>query len=238
MTTPKPNKSATKPKPRTASAKAAKSKTGKAVRKAGKAVVAVDRDATHALAKERDHPVMKAIGFLSEAADQPPLIALSLGTLAIGLATRRGDLARGGARMLASHLLATAAKNAIKHRIDRTRPGPALDRGGAKFEPGDTHTHDENSFPSGHTAGAVAVALAASHDIKGAAMPAALATGAVAAAQAPAGNHYLTDVAVGGAIGWAVEALVSAVFDRMEPRADAAYEAMKGQPSMGPPSAP
>ena len=229
MTTPKPKKPAFKPKTKAAPAKAAKPKTGKTVRKAGKAIVAADRDATHALARGRDHPVMKAIGFLGEAADQPPLIALSLGTLAVGLATRRGDLARGGARMLASHLLATVAKNAIKHRIDRTRPAPALDRGSGTFARGDTHDHDENSFPSGHTAGAVAVALAASHDIEGAALPAAVATAAVAAAQAPTGHHYLTDVVVGGAIGWAVEAVVSAVFDRLEPRVEAAYERATGQ---------
>ena len=167
---------------------------------------------------------MRAIGFLSEVADQPPLIAASLGTIAIGLATRRGDLARGGARMLASHLLATGAKLAIKHQFDRTRPSKALDSGNERFEPGDTGDHDEKSFPSGHTAGAVAVALAASHDIEGAGVPAALAAGAVAAAQAPVGNHYLSDVIVGGAVGWASEALVSAVFDRFEPKVKAAIK--------------
>ena len=54
-------------------------------------------------------------------------------------------------------------------------------------------------------------------DIEGAGLPAALATGAVAAAQAPTGHHYLLDVVVGGAVGWASEAVVSAVFDRLEP---------------------
>lgn len=196
----------------------AKAATGKAtVKKAAKKVAEADRDATHALAKNRKSPLIRVVGWLSEAADQPPLIAASLGTLAIGLAAGRADLARGGARMLASHLLATGAKLAIKHQIDRTRPSTALDTGQSRFEVGDTGGHDEKSFPSGHTAGAVAVALAASHDIKGAGVPAALAAGAAALAQAPAGNHYLTDVVVGGAIGWATEAIVSAVFDRFEP---------------------
>lgn len=204
------------------SRKPAKPGKAKTLRKAAKQVVRADRKATHAVAQARDNPVMKAIGWLSEAADQPPLIAVSLGTLAIGLAAGRADLARGGARMLLSHLLATGAKTAIKRRIDRTRPGVALDRGHGKFERGHTRGHDENSFPSGHTAGAVAVALAASHDIEGAALPAALGAGAAAAAQAPAGNHYLTDIVVGGAIGWAVETVVSSVFDRFEPKVEEA----------------
>ena len=200
-----------------------KTKTArKLATKAARKVVKADRAATHALAKNRKHPVMKAVAFLSEVADQPPLIAASLGTVAIGLATRRADIARGGARMLVSHLLATGAKLAIKRTIDRTRPSAALESGNSRFEIGDTGGHEEKSFPSGHTAGAVAVALAASHDIEGAGLPAALATGAIAAAQAPAGNHYLSDVVVGGAVGWAVEAVVSAVFDRWEPPIEAA----------------
>lgn len=200
-------------KPKAAKAKAPKAK---AVKKAARAVVRADEGATHTLAAHRDSPWVKAAGFISEVADQPPLIAASAGTLAIGLMSGRRDLARGGARMLFSHLLATGMKSLIKHQIDRTRPGTALDRGKTRFEPGKTGGHEDKSFPSGHTAGAVAVALAASHEIDGAAVPAALGAGAVAAAQAPAGRHYLTDVVVGGAVGWAAEAVVAAVFDRFE----------------------
>lgn len=181
------------------------------------AVAEADRRATHAAAARRDAPLVKAIGFLAEAADQPPLIVASVATLAVGVAMRRADLARGGARMLLAHLLATAAKSAIKHRINRNRPGHALDGAGTHFAPGNSRDHEESSFPSGHTAGAVAVARAASRDIAGVGLPATLAAGAVAAAQAPAGHHYLSDVVAGAAIGWAVEAMVSAVFDRVEP---------------------
>ena len=70
----------------------------------------VDREVTHAVAKVRGNPLMKVVAFLAEVGDQPPLITASVGTLAIGLATGRRDLARGGARMLASHLVATGAK--------------------------------------------------------------------------------------------------------------------------------
>lgn len=185
--------------------------------KATDAVAEADRDATYTLARHRDAPVVKATGVLAEIADQPQLIATSIGTLVIGLIARRPDLVRGGARMLASHLAATAAKSVIKHSVDRTRPAHALDSGKARFEKGDSTDHKQTSFPSGHTAGAVAVSRAASRDIAGVAVPSALATVAVAAAQPVNGKHYLSDLIVGAAVGWIAEAAVSAVFDRVAP---------------------
>ena len=190
---------------------------GKAVKKAARRVMAIDQAVTHRVATVRKHPAMQVIATLAEGADQPPLLVLSAGTLAVGLATRRADLARGGARMLLAHLVATGVKLAIKHRVDRSRPGHAIEHG-HRFEPGDTGGHEEKSFPSGHTAGAVAVARAASRDIPGVAAPPPRVTVAVAAAQAPAGNHYLTDVVAGALVGWASEAVVSALFDRWAPK--------------------
>ena len=76
---------------------------------------------------------------------------------------------------------------------------------------------EHNSMPSGHTAGAVAVSLALGREVDGAAVPAAMAAGAVAAVQPIAGNHYFSDVAVGAAIGWAAEAATGWVFDRWLP---------------------
>ena len=185
--------------------------------KKGGAVGKADRKATYALAEHRDEPVVKATGFLAEVADQPQLIATSVGTLLIGLVARRPDLIRGGARMLTAHLAATAAKSVIKHSVDRTRPGRALETGRAKFEKGDSADHAQSSFPSGHTAGAVAVSRAASRDIDGVAVPSALATVAVAAAQPVNGKHYLSDLVVGAAVGRLAEAAVRAVFDRVAP---------------------
>jgi membrane-associated phospholipid phosphatase len=124
---------------------------------------------------------------------------------------------RGGVRMFAAHAAATFVKSAIKSSIDRTRPEKAIEDGKARFEPGDSDDHAQTSFPSGHTAGAVAVARAVSRDIDGAGAPAALVTGVVAAAQPLNGKHYLSDLVVGAAVGWIAEALVSAVFDRVAP---------------------
>jgi len=191
-------------------------------KEAAKVVEKADREATHKAAKHRDEPLVKATGFLAEIGDQPQLVATSIGTVVIGVLARRPDVIRGGVRMLAAHAAATFVKSAIKASIDRTRPEKAIEDGNARFEPGESRDHDQNSFPSGHTAGAVAVARAVSRDIQGAGGPAALISGAVAAAQPVNGKHYLSDLVVGAAVGWIAEALVSAVFDRVAPLVETA----------------
>jgi membrane-associated phospholipid phosphatase len=187
-------------------------------KRAAKTVAKADRTVTHDAAAKRDTTPVRVAGFLAEVADQPQLITASVATIAAGLVGRRSDMVRGGMRMLAAHVLATAAKSAIKHSIDRTRPAKALTDGKHRFKPGDSDDHELNSFPSGHTAGAVAVARAAAREIDGAAAPATLAVGAIAAVQPIAGNHYISDVIVGGAIGWLAEAMVDAAFERLVPR--------------------
>ena len=187
------------------------------IKQAAKAVAEADRDVTHKAAEHRDKPVVKATGFLAEIGDQPQLVVTSIGTVVIGLISRRPDVIRGGVRMLAAHAAATFVKSAIKSSIDRTRPETAIEHGKARFEPGESDAHEQTSFPSGHTAGAVAVARAISRDVYGAGAPAALISSAVAAAQPVNGKHYLSDLVVGAAVGWVAEALVSAVFDRIAP---------------------
>ncbi len=194
------------------------------IEQAAKSVEKADRAVTHKAAAHRDTPIVKATGFLAEIGDQPQLVATSLGTVVIGLVARRPDMIRGGVRMFAAHAAATFVKSAIKSSIDRTRPEKAIEDGKARFEPGDSDDHAQTSFPSGHTAGAVAVARAASRDIDGAGAPAALVTGVVAAAQPLNGKHYLSDLVVGAAVGWIAEALVSAVFDRVAPVIENAAE--------------
>jgi len=174
-----------------------------------------DREWTHGAARHRNATPVRFAGFIGEIADQPQLITASIGTMAAGLIVRRPDLIRGGARMLLAHLVATAAKTVIKRSFDRTRPEKALHDGHHRFEPGDSHDHELNSFPSGHTAGAVAVARAAAREIDGIAAPAALSAGAIAALQPATGHHYLSDVIVGGAIGLAAEFVVDVFFEKL-----------------------
>ena len=196
------------------------------IERAAKSVEQADRDVTLKVAEHRDRPAVKAVGFLAEIGDQPQLVATSIGTTVIGLIARRPDMIRGGVRMLAAHAAATFVKSAIKSSIDRTRPAKAIEDGKARFEPGDSDDHEQTSFPSGHTAGAVAVARAAARDIDGAGAPAAVITGMVAAAQPINGKHYLSDLVVGAAVGWIAEALVSAVFDRVAPIIEGEVDAL------------
>lgn len=175
------------------------------LRNAAKAINTADRAATHTVAKARDHPAVKTVGLLSEAADQPPLIALSVGTLLLGVVLRRPVLLRSGARMLAAELIATGMKHAIKRTVDRTRPEQAMTTGKRKFAWGDSEDHEETSFPSGHTAGAVAVARAVAHEVPGSALTAYTVAGAVGAVQMPRGKHYVLDTVAGAAIGYVAE---------------------------------
>ena len=183
---------------------------------AGGALLRVDKAVSHRLARHRGHPLARTFGWLAEVADQPQLLSLSVATIAVGGFIGRRDLVRGGTRMLAAEVTATAAKAVVKRLVERSRPGHALDTGDDRFRAGDRNDHQLTSFPSGHTAGAVAVARAAAREIDGVAVPAALATAAVAIAQAPSGHHYLGDVAVGAAIGWLAEALVHRAFTYLD----------------------
>lgn len=177
------------------------------------AVEAADLRVTRALAPHRHKPEVREAGRWSEIADQPPLIAISAAVLVAGLAMRRTGLARTGGRMLAAHLLATGVKTAIKRSIDRTRPDEALDEG-YRAEPGDSEAHELSSFPSGHTAGAVAVAEAVAREAPVLAVPMRLLAAAVALVQLPRAKHFVSDVAVGAAIGWASERVVDALLTR------------------------
>ncbi|TZG25766.1 phosphatase PAP2 family protein [Sphingomonas montanisoli] len=187
-------------------------------------VETADRHVARATGGKRDSSVVKAIGQVSELADQPPLIALSAATIAVGLLLRRGRVVRVGARMLASHWLATQAKSLVKQHVDRTRPFVML--GGETYHARKGHSpaKRENSFPSGHTAGAVAVARAVARDYPASAQVGYAAATAAGAIQLPRGAHYLSDVVVGAAIGWLAEAAVRLIL----PPAPAAGERGSG----------
>lgn len=177
-----------------------------------------DRKVTHKAAEARDSWPVRIAGTASEAADQPPLVVLSLATVAFGAVLRRRNVALGGVRMLASHALATGVKTLLKNTVDRTRPAKAIAEGHHIGKGHGADDTDLNSFPSGHTAGAVAVAQAAARDMPVVALPGRVAALLVAGVQMPRGKHYISDVLAGAAIGWASEALVSAGFAQLARR--------------------
>lgn len=170
-----------------------------------------DLKAAKAAAKWREHPVVKTAGWVSEIADQPQLLSLCAGTLAVGLVRRDPRLAATGARMLASAVVAIAAKDMVKRAVDRTRPGVVVDGGKYRMRKGrGTRDGELGSFPSGHTAGAVAVARAAARGYPQVAPAATAAAGLIAVVQVPRCAHYPTDIGVGAVIGWLAEAAVTA----------------------------
>ncbi|MGF1549661.1 MAG: phosphatase PAP2 family protein [Sphingomonadaceae bacterium] len=175
--------------------------TANPVERADKALLA-------AVAPYKDEPAVEAIGKFGEIADQPPLVALSAATLAAGVLDGDARLANAGGRMLAAHLLATFVKDRIKARVNRTRPHVLLEQGRYEWRLGGSEDGDWQSFPSGHTAGAVAVARALARDYPGLAAPAYLAAATAAAIQVPRCKHYASDLAAGAAIGLLAEAAV------------------------------
>ncbi len=174
------------------------------------AVEAADREVAHAAREVREDLPVRALSAVAEFADQPPMILVSTLTLSAGLARGNGRLARAGGRMLAAHLLATGIKSVVKRAVDRTRPAVAEEQGYARGR-GRDNTGPLNSFPSGHTAGAVAVGRALTREYQQAALPAGAFVATVAVMQTPAGKHYPSDVAAGALIGLAAEAVVNAL---------------------------
>lgn len=171
----------------------------------------LDIAAMEALKPWLGHPIARAVGAIGNVGDQPPLLALSGAALAAGLI--RGDrrLANAGGRMIAAHLLATAVKTVGKNHIDRTRPGALLRRGRHEMKKGRSKDPALRSFPSGHTAGAVAVARAAAREYPEYRWPLYGAAALIGALQIPRRAHFPTDVAAGALVGLTAEAAIHAL---------------------------
>jgi len=156
----------------------------------------------------RDHPAVRAAEPLSKLADQPPMLALSSAVLACGLLLRRPRVAEAGARMLASVALATAGKTLVKSLVRRTRPNVVLDQDRYDADLGGSGEKEEQSFPSGHTADAVAAARALARACPRTRFAAYGLAGAVGVLQPLRAKHYPSDVAAGAAIAVVAEAAV------------------------------
>ena len=152
----------------------------------------------------------RAAGPVGELGDQPPLLALSGAVLAAGAWRRSPRLARAGARMIGAHLLATAAKTQGKDHVDRTRPEALMERGAYRMKEGRSQQSALRSFPSGHTAGIVAVARAAAREYPEYRRRLYGAAALLAALQIPRRAHFPTDVLAGAVIGLAAEQAVHA----------------------------
>ena len=173
-----------------------------------------DKEAAVQAARHRHHPAIKALGALSEVSDQVPL-SLVCGSVILGGALAGQDhVARTGMRMMAAHLLANSVKRLIKDRFRRTRPVEMIKRQSYRCEPGESQGGHETSFPSGHTAGAVAVAAVVARDLPQMAVPALGVAALVSGIQVPRGKHYPGDVAAGAVLGLLSALVVRMLWDR------------------------
>ena len=172
------------------------------------------------LAGYRDHPVVRGLGTLSEIGDQPPLLALSGAVLAYGLLAGDRRAAGAGARMLGSFFLATWIKTGLKRLVARTRPNVLLDDGQYQLEAFGPDEGSWQSFPSGHTAGSVAVARALGRAYPQARTAAYAGAAAIALVQIPRGAHYPADVAGGLVVGVIAEAAINAAAGYLHARTD------------------
>ena len=179
--------------------------------KAAAGLEQVDGALQEAFGPQRDSLPVKLLGLAGELGDQPQLRLLSGACIAAGLLTSDRRMVRAGTRMLLAHELATLAKNMVKDNVDRTRPRSATSQSQRRPKRGHHSDKDETSFPSGHTAGSLAVARAFAREYSEHGAEALGAAGLIAAAQVPQCAHYVTDVGAGALIGLVAEAAAGAI---------------------------
>lgn len=155
----------------------------------------------------------RRLGALGNLADEPPLLALSVTTGLAGVLGGNRALRRASGRMLLAHALATALKTLGKNRIDRSRPDALLDKARYRMAWGRSRKAALRSFPSGHTAGAFALAGAFAREVPRARAPAYLAAGILGALQVLRHAHFPGDVAAGAVLGLAAKAAGNAAID-------------------------
>jgi membrane-associated phospholipid phosphatase len=159
---------------------------------------------------------VRVLDLFSKLGDQPELRLIAGSLMMVGTFAGNDRLVRAGARMLVAHEAATAVKDLVKTNVDRTRPRSANNRGAKKPKKGDHTAKEKTSFPSGHSAGAIAAARAFSREFPEYGGAAIAGAALVAASQVPRCAHYPTDVAAGVAIGLVVEELTNAAWNAAE----------------------
>lgn len=167
-----------------------------------------DMALVEAAADNKHNPLAKAVGAIGHLGDQPPMLAASALLLAAGVLAKERRMIRAGARMISAELVTIVIKDLVKRSVTRTRPHVLLEEGRYERRPGGPHEGKYNSFPSGHTAGAVAVARALAREYPAAKVPAYAFAAAVAVGQVPNAAHYPTDVGAGALVGLVSELIV------------------------------
>ncbi len=166
------------------------------------------------IGKRRHHPAVQAASKFGKLGDQGPLYALSAGLLAIGIVTRNRRLTGSALSMGGAIALADRAKCGVKAIVHRTRPNVLMEKGRYKSGAGGSEDKEEQYFPSGHTAGSVAVARALSRHYPAAGAGAGVAALVVGLSRVAKGSNWPLDIAAGAIIGFASEAVATNVIEQ------------------------
>jgi membrane-associated phospholipid phosphatase len=178
---------------------------------AAAALESADVELGRRLAAGRDRPVVRGAAKVGKLGDQEPLYALAAGLSAVGLVARRPAVLRLGVRMGLAVLAADLAKSGLKRLIRRSRPHVLLDEGRYEAGLGASDDKAQQSFPSGHMAGAVA-ATAALWRLYPRSAPAGLAAcGFLGWSRMSKGAHWPLDIVAGAVAGLAAEAASTAL---------------------------
>lgn len=139
---------------------------------------------------------------------------VALGTTAAlaigGLALQRRSLTRTSVRVVEAVAYTKLVTGFAKGLFSRSRP--FAEKGAFAGQPGTFDgAHSNTSMPSGHTARAFAIASVLAHqaDRWYVSLPAYGMAGSVGIERIRSGDHWLTDVAVGGALGYLIGRVVS-----------------------------
>lgn len=142
----------------------------------------------------------------------PDRMALSTAGLlaASGVVLQRRSFTRTSVRVVEALVYTKLVTGLAKSAVNRSRPFAAS--GALTADPGEfSSKHEELSMPSGHTARAFAVASVLAHQSGRwyVSVPAYGMAASVAAERVRSGDHWLTDVMVGGALGYFIGRSVS-----------------------------
>jgi membrane-associated phospholipid phosphatase len=182
---------------------------------AAELLLRVDADAEAKSKPFADSSVVQFLGEVSEVGDQPQIRAVASALIAAALLRADRRMLRAGTRILLAHESATMIKDFVKRRIDRTRPRSAAAPEDRELRKGQNTAKEETSFPSGHSTGATAAAVAFAQEYPEHRALAFAGAAAVSAAQVPRCAHYPTDVGAGMLIGAVAGAASNWIYDKL-----------------------
>ena len=170
------------------------------------ALMLLDRPAQRFVQNHRSETTDDIASIFRQEGEAPYYAGISLGMLALGVATSNPGLRRAGGRLVASVAVSAVEIGILKRVIGRSRPD--ADLGAFDFHPFSSPTdsagiESRGSMPSGHVTAAFAVATSLADDVRSPVLKALLFTLAsgTAFSRINDNRHWLSDAGVGALLG-------------------------------------